>query len=184
MQKHSFFPFRTSTTLVLFANAVTLPTVATAQQAPVTEVRIQAAPLSDGQLQSTVPISVLKGDELNQARRATLGETLEAAVPGVHSTGFGQGAGRPIIRGLDGPRIRITENGSDTFDVSAISPDHVVASNPLAAKSIEVIRGPATLIYGGSAVGGLVNVRTDRIPTQALKNSSAQVFLDGGTRAQ
>ena len=184
MHKNPHFSFRANATVALFASAISIPTVAIAQESTVTEVRIQAAPLNDGQLQSTVPISVLKGEELNQARRATLGETLEAAVPGVHSTGFGQGAGRPIIRGLDGPRIRITENGSDTFDVSAISPDHVVASNPLAAKSIEVIRGPATLIYGGSAVGGLVNVRTDRIPTQALKNSSAQVFLEGGTRAQ
>jgi iron complex outermembrane recepter protein len=181
MQKNTPLRFRVGTTIVLFANAMTLPIVATAQQTAITEVRIQAAPLSDSQLQNTVPISVLKGDELNQARRATLGETLEAAVPGVQSTGFGQGAGRPIIRGLDGPRVRMTENGADTFDVSAISPDHVVASNPLAAKSIEVIRGPATLIFGGSAVGGLVNVRTDRIPTQALKNSSANVFLEGGT---
>jgi iron complex outermembrane recepter protein len=184
MQTYHHFPSRTGATLVFFASAITLPTFAAAQQATVTEVRIQAAPLSDGQLQSTVPISILKGDELNQARRPTLGETLEAAVPGVQSTGFGQGAGRPIIRGLDGPRVRITENGSDTFDVSAISPDHVVASNPLAAKSIEVIRGPATLIFGGSAVGGLVNVRTDRIPSQALKGSSANVFLESGTRGQ
>jgi iron complex outermembrane recepter protein len=184
MHQNDHLPFRAKATITLFASAMTLPSVGLAQQATVTEVRIQAAPLSDGQLQNTVPISILKGEELNQARRATLGETLEAAVPGVQSTGFGQGAGRPIIRGLDGPRIRITENGSDTFDVSAISPDHVVASNPLAAKSIEVIRGPATLIFGGSAVGGLVNVRTDHMPSQALKGSSANVFLEGGTRGQ
>jgi iron complex outermembrane recepter protein len=155
-----------------------------AQQTGVPEVRIQAPPLESGQLQNTQPISVLKGEELNQARRATIGETLEATTPGVHSTGFGQGAGRPIIRGLDGPRVRVTENGSDTFDVSTVSPDHVVASNPLAAKSIEVIRGPATLVYGGNAIGGLVNIRTDLIPTSALKGSINTMQIQGASRGQ
>ncbi len=160
-----------------------VPIVCKAQSAPVTEVRIQAPPLDSSQLQSTQPVTVLKGEDLNQVRRSTLGETLETT-PGVQSTGFGQGAGRPIIRGLDGPRVRVTENGSDTFDVSAISPDHVVASNPLAAKSIEVIRGPATLVYGGGAIGGLVNVRTGLIPNSALKGSSATTLIEAATKGQ
>jgi iron complex outermembrane recepter protein len=160
-----------------------VPFFCKAQPTPITEVRIQATPLDSSQLQSTQPITVLKGEDLNQARRSTLGETLETT-PGVQSTGFGQGAGRPIIRGLDGPRVRVTENGSDTFDVSSISPDHVVASNPLAAKSIEVIRGPATLIYGGSAIGGLVNVRTGLIPNSAIKGSSANALIEGAARGQ
>jgi iron complex outermembrane recepter protein len=169
--------------ILLFSGAWGMPNIATAQQVPVTEVRILATPLDSSQLQSTQPITVLRGEDLNQARRSTLGETLEAT-PGVQSTGFGQGAGRPIIRGLDGPRVRITENGADTFDVSAISPDHVVASNPLAAKSIEVIRGPATLIYGGSAIGGLVNVRTGLIPNSALKRSTASALVEAAARGQ
>jgi iron complex outermembrane recepter protein len=168
---------------VVLSATLMVPITGKAQQTPITEVRIQATPLDSSQLQSTQPITVLKGEDLNQARRSTLGETLETT-PGVQSTGFGQGAGRPIIRGLDGPRVRVTENGSDTFDVSAISPDHVVASNPLAAKSIEVIRGPATLIYGGSAIGGLVNVRTGQIPNSALKTSSASVLLEAAARGQ
>jgi iron complex outermembrane recepter protein len=163
--------------------ALLVPFFCKAQPTPITEVRIQATPLDSSQLQSTQPITVLKGEDLNQARRSTLGETLETT-PGVQSTGFGQGAGRPIIRGLDGPRVRVTENGSDTFDVSSISPDHVVASNPLAAKSIEVIRGPATLIYGGSAIGGLVNVRTGLIPNSAIKGSSANALIEGAARGQ
>jgi iron complex outermembrane recepter protein len=172
------------TTRILVLGMGLLPLHANAQQAGVTEVRIQAPPLESGQLQNTQPISVLKGEELNQARRATIGETLEATVPGVHSSGFGQGAGRPIIRGLDGARVRVTENGADTFDVSTVSPDHVVASNPLAAKSIEVIRGPATLVYGGNAIGGLVNIRTDSIPTSALKGSINTVQIQGASRGQ
>jgi iron complex outermembrane recepter protein len=173
---------------LLLATVCTMPSLSIAQQAleqtPITEVRVQSVPLNSSQLQSTQPVATLKGEDLNQARRSTLGETLEAATPGVQSTGYGQGAGRPIIRGLDGPRVRITENGADTFDVSAISPDHAVASNPLAAKTIEIVRGPATLIYGGSAIGGLVNVRTDLIPSVALKNSSHSVLIETAARGQ
>jgi iron complex outermembrane recepter protein len=173
---------------LLLATLCTAPSPSIAQQAleqtPITEVRVQSVPLNSSQLQSTQPVTTLKGEDLNQARRSTLGETLEAATPGVQSTGYGQGAGRPIIRGLDGPRVRITENGADTFDVSAISPDHAVASNPLAAKTIEIVRGPATLIYGGSAIGGLVNVRTDLIPSVALKNASHSVLIETAARGQ
>jgi iron complex outermembrane recepter protein len=173
---------------LLLVTLCTIPTLTIAQQSaeqtPTTEVRVQSAPLNSSQLQNTQPIAILKGEDLNQARRSTLGETLEAATPGVQSTGYGQGAGRPIIRGLDGPRVRITENGTDTFDVSAISPDHAVASNPLAAKTIEIVRGPATLIYGGSAIGGLVNVRTDLIPSVALKNSSNSALIEAAARGQ
>jgi iron complex outermembrane recepter protein len=174
----------TRSNATFIASTLIMPAICAAQQTPVTDVRIQAAPLNNSQLQNTQPVVVLKGEELHRARRTTLGETLEAATPGVHSSGWGQGAGRPIIRGLDGPRVRITENGTDTFDVSSVSPDHVVASNPLGAKTIEVIRGPATLIYGGNAIGGLVNVRTNLIPESALKNSTARVLVEGSARGQ
>jgi iron complex outermembrane receptor protein len=88
-----------------------------------------------------------------------------AQTPGVASSGFASGASRPIIRGMDATRVRILENGSGSSDVSDVGPDHGVPIDPLAARSIEVVRGPATLRYGSQAIGGVVNVINNRIPT-------------------
>jgi iron complex outermembrane receptor protein len=112
------------------------------------------------------PVSVLSGDELSLRGAPTLGETL-ATQPGVSSTYFGPGASRPVIRGLGGDRIRVLEDGVGVGDASSTSPDHAVSLSPLSAKSIEVVRGPATLLYGSSAVGGVVNVLDDRVPDAA-----------------
>lgn len=109
------------------------------------------------------PVSVLSGDELALSARPSLGETL-AEQPGVHSTFFGAGASRPVIRGQGGNRIRILENGVDSGDVSDTSPDHAVAADPFSAEKIEIVRGPATLLYGSNAIGGVVNLIDDRIP--------------------
>jgi iron complex outermembrane receptor protein len=109
------------------------------------------------------PATVLAGAELSAQRLPTLGETL-AQQPGVSSTYFGPGASRPVIRGLGGDRIRILQAGLGTGDASSTSPDHAVSFDPLTARRIEVLRGPATLLYGSSAVGGAVNVIDDRIP--------------------
>jgi iron complex outermembrane recepter protein len=152
--------------------------VASAQQT-LPEVRIQASPLIASPLDSTQAVSVLRGPALDTATRATLGASLDGQTPGVHSSGFSPGSSRPIIRGLDGPRVKITENGADSMDVSAISPDHTVATNPLSASSIEILRGPATLIYGGNAVGGLVNVVTNQIPLRALSSTTFKANLEG-----
>lgn len=111
-------------------------------------------------------VTVLSGDELSLRIAPTLGETL-ATEPGVSSTYFGPGASRPVIRGLGGDRIRVLEDGVGVGDASNTSPDHAVSFEPLAAKSIEVVRGPATLLYGSNAVGGVVNVIDDRIPDVA-----------------
>lgn len=108
--------------------------------------------------------SILTGDELRQRRQGTLGETL-ASTPGVNSTYYGPGASRPVIRGLGGDRIRVLSNGVGALDASNISPDHNSAVEPLFASRIEVLRGPATLRYGSSAVGGVVNVIDNSIPT-------------------
>ncbi|HUP43275.1 MAG TPA: TonB-dependent receptor plug domain-containing protein, partial [Thermoanaerobaculia bacterium] len=115
------------------------------------------------QLDVAQPTSVLSGEELATRSGSTLGETL-GEQPGVSSTYFGPGAGRPIIRGFGGDRIRVLEGGLGSADASSTSPDHAVSSDPMAAERIEVIRGPATLLYGSSAVGGVVNVLTGRIP--------------------
>ncbi|HUF78334.1 MAG TPA: TonB-dependent receptor [Thermoanaerobaculia bacterium] len=115
------------------------------------------------QLDVAQPTSVLSGEDLATRSGSTLGETL-AEQPGVSSTYFGPGAGRPIIRGFGGDRIRVLEGGLGSADASSTSPDHAVSSDPMSAERIEVIRGPATLLYGSSAVGGVVNVLTGRIP--------------------
>lgn len=108
-------------------------------------------------------LSVLDADELAREIRPSLGETL-ARQPGVSASSFGPTASRPILRGLSGDRIRVLTDGIGSFDVSSSSPDHAVAVNPLTAERIEVLRGPSALLYGSSAIGGVVNVIDRRIP--------------------
>jgi iron complex outermembrane receptor protein len=107
--------------------------------------------------------SVLSGDELRRLVQSTLGETL-AGTAGVSSTYHGPGASRPVIRGLSGDRVRVLDNGVGTLDASNVSPDHATAVEPLFASRIEVLRGPSTLLFGSSAVGGAVNVISNAIP--------------------
>lgn len=107
--------------------------------------------------------SVVTGEELTRNMRSTIGETL-ARQPGVSATSFGPNASRPILRGFQGERVRILTDGIGSFDVSNTSVDHAVAINPLTADRIEVLRGPAALLYGSSAIGGVVNVIDSRIP--------------------
>ncbi len=110
------------------------------------------------------PVTSLGGGELMRARESTLGETL-AGQPGITSSHFGAGASRPVIRGMDGPRVKILSDGAEIQDASTISPDHAVAFEPVLAERIEVLRGPSALAYGGGAVGGVVNILDRKIPT-------------------
>ena len=123
-----------------------------------------AIPLHSSSIESALPVNVLSSDELRLKQASTLGETLKNEV-GVHSTYYGPVASSPIIRGLDGPRVLITQNGLDAGDASRVGPDHVAASETSTATQIEVLRGPATLFYGSGAIGGVVNVVDNRIPT-------------------
>ncbi|KKW94003.1 TonB-dependent receptor domain-containing protein [Sphingobium chungbukense] len=107
--------------------------------------------------------SVVSGEELTRDLRPTIGDTL-AHQPGVSATSFGPNASRPVLRGFQGERVRILTDGIGSFDVSNTSVDHAVAINPLTADRIEVLRGPAALLYGSSAIGGVVNVIDSRIP--------------------
>jgi iron complex outermembrane receptor protein len=109
------------------------------------------------------PVTVLSDKELAMKASGSLGDTL-AAEPGIASSSFGPGAGRPVIRGLGGDRIRVLENGVGSQDISAISPDHAVTIESALVDAIEVVRGPASLLYGTSAVGGIVNISDNRIP--------------------
>ena len=121
-------------------------------------------PIHQTATETSLPVTVLTGDELARVAAATIGGTLEA-LPGVHNASFGPGVGQPVIRGLSGPRVTTLQNGTRSADVSSLSADHAVAVEPLLADSIEVLRGPATLLYGGGAIGGVINVLDNRIPT-------------------
>lgn len=127
---------------------------------------VYATPFHASVIESSLPVTVLAGDALRLAQTSTLGETLNSQV-GVHSTYFGGVASSPIIRGLDGPRVLVTQNGLDASDASRVGADHVVAAETATAQQIEVLRGPATLFYGSGAIGGVVNVVDQRIPTTA-----------------
>lgn len=126
---------------------------------------VSASGLAKQSHEMTTPVAVMENDELVLRREATLGETLES-LPGVRSSSFGAGAARPVIRGLDGARVKVLSDGVELLDASTISPDHAVTSEPLLAERIEVLKGPATLLYGGGAIGGVVNVIDKKIPTR------------------
>ncbi|WEK08948.1 MAG: TonB-dependent receptor [Candidatus Pseudomonas colombiensis] len=127
---------------------------------------ITANPLGSEQL--AAPSTVLEGDELTLQQQGSLGETLNRQ-PGVSSSYFGPGASRPIIRGLDGDRIRLLRNGVGALDASSLSYDHAVPLDPVNVERIEIVRGPAALLYGGNAIGGVVNSFDNRIPTAAIE---------------
>jgi len=144
------------------------------------EVVVSASADPRRQLEVAQPTSVLAGDELDARLEGTLGATLDEQ-PGVSSTYFGPGASRPVIRGLGGERVRTLEGGIGSADASAASPDHAVSVDPLSAERIEIVRGPATLLYGSSAVGGVVNVLDGRIPDHVPAEVNGRVELLGGT---
>ncbi|HXD03155.1 MAG TPA: TonB-dependent receptor [Novosphingobium sp.] len=108
-------------------------------------------------------VAVIQGAKLDQAIRPSIGETL-AHTPGVSSTSFGPTASRPVLRGMQGERVRLLTDGIGSIDVSNTSADHAAVVNPLLAERIEVLRGPQSLLYGSSAIGGVVNVIDRRIP--------------------
>lgn len=129
------------------------------------------------------PTAVLAGQELSKQLEMSLGATLENQ-PGVASRSFGPAPARPVVRGLDGDRVQILQDGQRMGDLSSQSGDHGVTVNPAAAQRIEVVRGPATLLYGANAIGGLVNVITEDIPTRPIDGTSGNFTADFGTAAR
>ncbi len=138
-------------------------------------------PLRSEQL--AVPASVLSGDALLLRRGSSLGETLNG-LPGVSASYFGPNASRPVIRGLDGDRVRVLSNGAASLDASSLSFDHAVPIDPLVVERVEVLRGPAALMHGGSAIGGVVSTLDNRIPRERLRgvSGSAEARLGGAAR--
>lgn len=147
------------------------------------EIVVTASPIAKSSDELAIPINSLDRDHLVSHLGTTLGETLSREV-GISTSGFAPGASRPVVRGQDSFRVRVLENGLGTADVSAISGDHGVPVNPLAAKRVEVLRGPATLRYGGGAIAGAVNVLTNVVPRETLDESIAgEVFGGWGSIA-
>jgi iron complex outermembrane receptor protein len=143
---------------------------------------VSVGPEARSQFESFQPVAVLAGQELTKQLAMSLGATLENQ-PGVASRSFGPAPARPVIRGLDGDRVLILQDGQRLGDLSSQSGDHGVNVNPAAATSIEVVRGPATLLYGANAIGGLVNIITDEIPTRPETGMGGNFTFDGGTGA-
>ncbi|MFV5191012.1 MULTISPECIES: zinc piracy TonB-dependent receptor ZnuD [Acinetobacter] len=126
-------------------------------------IRIKAHPLEQTSKDFAVADTVVDEKRLQQGA-VTIGEALSSE-PGIYSNQFGAGSSRPVIRGQDGPRVKVLQNSSENIDVSTLSPDHAVTVDPALAKQVEVIRGPSTLLFGAGTVGGLVNVNDSKIPT-------------------
>ena len=143
---------------------------------------VSVSPQARDQFESYQPTSVLAGQNLSLQLQTTIGATLEHE-PGVSSRSFGAGSARPVIRGFDGDRVLILQNGQRMGDLSSQSADHGVTVNPASASRLEVVRGPATLLYGANAIGGLVNVITDDIPTTPVTGATGSFTVDAGSGA-
>ncbi len=138
------------------------PQVATHTTRNLDTVEVTSNPLG-GEAESLAhPVEVLYGEELDARKTGTLGETV-ASLPGVQTTWFGTGVGRPIIRGQEGPRVQVLSGGLGSMDASTVSADHATSMEPFLADQIEVLKGPATLLFGSGAIGGAVNVVDGRI---------------------
>lgn len=148
------------------------PLAAFAQEDTNTEPEIVVtAPLEGSRIESLQGAEILRRDDIVAQLNGGLGDTLDAT-PGISTTFFGAGASRPIIRGLGEDRVRVLQNGIGAIDASTASPDHAVTSDGLDAERIEVLRGAAALAYGGNAVGGVVNVIDQSIPTRVREGVS------------
>ena len=137
--------------------------VVTLSNTVIEQVDVIGLPVHASVIESSVPVTVLSGDALRRQQAATLGDSL-GRQPGVNTNFHGSVASTPVIRGLSGPRVLITQNNLDVSDVSRVGPDHSVASEVSTAQQLEVLRGPATLFYGSGAIGGVVNVVDRRVP--------------------
>ena len=168
--------------LLSAAGWAALAGAAAAQDAPrpaaLDDVIVTGTPFGVTDRASLLAVEVLNEEDLAVAPASTLGDLVNG-LPGVRSTNFAPGASRPVIRGLSGPRVQVLTNGLGMIDASSVSPDHQVAVDPAEARRIEIVRGPSNLVFGGSAIGGVVNIIDDRIPTEPAEGG-----LEGHLSAQ
>ncbi len=170
----------------------TAATVATAAPAPAaarddepaTLATVNAVAISEDADRISAPYSVVSGDDLLRKGAGTLGEALDS-LPGVRADTFGGGSSRPVIRGQVGPRVKVLSDSTSVLDASDISPDHAVTVDPLLGSQVEVLRGPATLLYGGGAIGGVVNVIDDKIARELPQDGrEGRLVIRGNTVAE
>lgn len=178
VRQNQFLPYRTEVTVAAGEQTMDVQLHPELHFSEVTAV----SPNGRSQFESFQATNVLGGQELTKELESTLGATIENE-PGVALRGFGPGPARPVIRGLDGDRVLIVEDGLRMGDLSSQSGDHGVNVNPASASSIEVVRGPATLLYGANAIGGLVNVVTNDIPRAPVTRPTGSLTVDGATGA-
>ena len=157
------FPKNILTLSILAVASVSVFAAEHEQATTLDTIRIKAHPLEQTSKDFAVADTVVDQKRLAQGA-VTIGEALSGET-GISSNQFGAGSSRPVIRGQDGPRIKILQNSSENIDVSTLSPDHAVTVDPALAKQVEVIRGPSTLLFGAGTVGGLVNVTDSKLPT-------------------
>jgi iron complex outermembrane receptor protein len=143
---------------------------------------VTVGPAPRDPFESYQPTSVLSGQELDLKSEGSLGGLLRTE-PGVSERSLGPGPSRPVIRGQDGDRVLILQNSQRTGDLSSQSGDHGVTINPAAATQVEVVRGPATLLYGANAIGGLVNVISNQIPTRPVTQTTGRTQVDLASNA-
>lgn len=175
MHAHSL---RIAIAAVLAASSV--PTFA--QESRPEEVIVTSTALRETSLDIAQPAAVLSGDELRRQTASSIGESI-ATQPGVSASYFGPSASRPVIRGLSGERVLMLEDGVSALDVSSLSADHAVAVESVLADQIEILKGPATLLFGSGAVGGVVNVVDGRVPTDFSDDADRFAFEVRGNTA-
>lgn len=162
------------------ALSLSLSTQADEAEAPVhrlDDFTVSAGPTTRAVSDFASPLTVLDETALQRTNSSTLGDLLDGQ-PGVTATAFGAGASRPIIRGFDGPRVRILDAGIEAIDASAASPDHAVPIEPLLIERVEILRGPSTLLYGSSAIGGVVNVIDRKLPRERVAPGTVSGALE------
>ncbi len=143
---------------------------------------INANPLEHTTLDMATPVILLTGDELTTKKAGTIGEILQQE-PGLSVSSFGPAVSRPVIRGLSASRVKITNNQMSVMDASTNSADHDVGMEPLLAEQVEVVKGPATLLYGSGAIGGVVNITDRKINPSSVDGISGGLELRAGDSA-
>jgi iron complex outermembrane receptor protein len=147
---------------------------------PLEEIIVTADPLSRVDSKLSQAVDVISAEDLRNKAMRNIGEAISDQL-GVSTADFGPSVGQPVIRGLSGSRVRVLENDIGTMDASTVGPDHAVSTEPIFAGQIEIFRGPATLLYGSGASGGLINVASDRIPDHPQPQTSGDLYLDYDT---